>query len=79
MVATTFLFRKGGFDGENPKGFSGTVKAMEYGKYSSSKSVKTEYVIVYVNNNSAQTIISRSKRYIFWILLREPPIPEKYL
>lgn len=46
MVATTFLFRKGGFDGENPKGFSETVKAMEYGKYSSSKPVKTEYVIV---------------------------------
>jgi apolipoprotein D and lipocalin family protein len=80
-VATTFSFRKGGFDGErkvyHPKGFirdneSNAVWGMQF-----VWPVKAEYVIVYVNESYTQTIIGRSKRDYVWIMAREPQIPEK--
>jgi apolipoprotein D and lipocalin family protein len=80
-VATTFSFRKGGFDGErkvyHPKGFirdneSNAVWGMQF-----VWPVKAEYVIVYVNESYTQTIIGRSKRDYVWIMTREPQIPEK--
>lgn len=81
VVATTFTFNKGGFDGPlkeyNPKGFirddeSNAVWGMQF-----IWPIKAEYRIVYVDDDYSVTIIGRSKRDYVWIMARDPQIADE--
>lgn len=80
-IATTFTFRKGGFDGEeksyHPTGFvvdkeSNAVWGMQF-----LWPFKADYRIVFVNGDYSQTIIGRIKRDYVWIMARSPIISEE--
>lgn len=79
-IATTFTFRKGGFDGKlkeyQPKGFvldkkSGALWGMQF-----IWPVKADYRIVSLNEDYTQTIIGRQARDYVWIMARTPTIPD---
>ena len=79
-IATTFTFRKGGFDGEvktyRPRGFvydtqSNAVWGMQF-----VWPIKGDYRIVYLNGDYTQTVIGREKRDYVWIMARQPAIPD---
>jgi apolipoprotein D and lipocalin family protein len=78
-VATTFTFRKGGFEGPKktytPTGFvkseSNAVWAMQF-----IWPIKADYRIIYLNDDYSQTVIGRNKRDYVWIMARTPAIPE---
>lgn len=80
-VATTFVFRKGGFDGPrkeyNPKGFiknreSNAVWGMQF-----VWPIKGDYRIVYLAEDYSVTIIGRNKRDFVWLMARTPQIDEE--
>ncbi len=80
-IATTFRFRKGGFDGDiktyHPTGFveddgSNAIWGMQF-----IWPIKADYRIVYLNDDYTQTIIGRQQRDYVWIMARTPNIPEK--
>ncbi len=79
-VATTFTFRKGGFDGPEkvyrPKGFvrdaSNAVWGMQF-----LWPVKAQYLIVELDPDYRYTVIARSKRDYLWIMAREPRLDEE--
>jgi apolipoprotein D and lipocalin family protein len=79
-IATTFTFRKGGFDGErkeyNPRGFvkPGTGNAVWGMQFV--WPVKADYRIVWLAPDYSQVIIGREARDYVWIMAREPSIPE---
>ena len=79
-IATTFVFRKDGFNGKrkehNPKGFvldsrSNAVWGMQF-----IWPIKADYRIVYLTDDYSRTIIARNKRDYVWIMAREPTIDE---
>lgn len=79
-IATTFVFRKGGFDGPrkeyNPKGFvrdtgSNAVWGMQF-----IWPVKGDYRIVYLAEDYSVTIIGRNKRDFVWLMARTPQIDD---
>lgn len=79
-IATTFRFRKGGFDGKHkhytPTGFvrdneSNAVWDMQF-----LWPFKSEYRIVYLKHDYSVTIIGRSKRDYVWLMARMPSIPD---
>jgi apolipoprotein D and lipocalin family protein len=79
-VGTTFRFRKGAFDGPTreyePKGFvrdtgSNSVWGMRF-----VWPIKAEYLIAYLSEDYAQTIIARNARDYVWIMARAPTIPD---
>lgn len=77
-IATTFSFRKNGFDGKkkvyNPRGFvRDTSSNAEWGM----RFVwpfKADYRILHVNEDYSQTVIGRNKRDYAWIMARTPAI-----
>ena len=78
-IATTFTFRDGGFDGKlksyRPRGFvldkkSNAVWAMQF-----LWPFKSDYRIVYVNEDYSETVIGREKRDYVWIMARHPKMP----
>lgn len=79
-IATTFTFRKDGFDGEEkrytPRGFvrDGTGNAVWGMQFV--WPVKAEYVVAWVDADYAETIIARSARDYVWIMARTPTLPE---
>lgn len=79
-VATTFTFRKGGFDGErkqyNPRGFvrPGTGNAVWGMRFV--WPVKADYRIAWLAPDYSQVVIGREARDYVWIMAREPSIPE---
>jgi apolipoprotein D and lipocalin family protein len=79
-VATTFRFNKGSFDGPvkeyHPRGFvsedpSNAVWGMQF-----IWPFKTEYRIIYLNDDYTTTVIGRTKRDYVWIMARTPAMPE---
>lgn len=79
-IATTFTFRKDGFDGEEkrmtPTGFvldreSNAVWGMQF-----VWPIKADYRIVHVAPDYSTTVIAREKRDYAWIMARQPAIPE---
>lgn len=79
-IATTFTFRKDGFDGEQktytPRGFvrddgSNAVWGMRF-----VWPVKADYRIVWLDESYSQTVIGRNQRDYVWIMARTPAIPE---
>lgn len=80
-IATTFSFRKDGFDGErktyHPTGYvfdtqSNAVWGMQF-----IWPIKADYRIVHVNQDYTQTIIGRVKRDYVWLMARTPSISEQ--
>jgi len=80
-IATTFVFRKGGFDGKrkehNPVGFvtdtdSNAVWGMRF-----VWPIKADYRIVYLTDDYSQTVIARNKRDYVWIMARTPTIADE--
>jgi apolipoprotein D and lipocalin family protein len=79
-IATTFTFRKGGFDGESkkytPKGFvRDTVNNSTWGMQFIWP-VKAEFLISHLDEGYTQTIIARNARDYVWIMARTPAIPD---
>jgi apolipoprotein D and lipocalin family protein len=79
-IATTFTFRKGGFDGPvktyNPRGFildpaSNARWGMQF-----LWPIQAEYLIIYLKEDYSQTVIGRSKRDYVWIMARTPDMGE---
>ena len=79
-IATTFKFRKGGFDGPaktlHPRawvreGGNNARWGMQF-----IWPVKAEYLIAYVDDRYTQTIVARSARDYVWIMARTPQIPD---
>ena len=77
-IATTFSFRKGGFDGKqktySPRGFIRDPSSNAEWGMQFIWPVKADYRIVYVNDDYSQTIIGRNKRDYAWIMARTPTI-----
>lgn len=80
-IATTFTFRKGGYDGDlkkyTPTGFirdeeSNAVWGMQF-----IWPFKAEYRIVYLDTDYSLTVIGRNKRDYVWIMARTPEIPDE--
>ncbi len=78
-IATTFTFRKGGFDGKRkryqPTGYvrdtqSNAVWGMQF-----LWPFKADYRIIYLNADYTQTVIGRNKRDYVWVMARTPSIP----
>ena len=78
-IATTFRFNKGSLDGPvkeyTPRGFvrdrpSNAVWGMQF-----IWPFKSEYRIVYLNEDYSTTVIGRTKRDYVWIMSRKPAIP----
>lgn len=77
-IATTFVFRKGGFDGKrkehNPKGFVVDKKSNAVWGMRFIWPIKADYRIVYLAADYSQTVIARNKRDYVWIMARQPRI-----
>ena len=80
-IATTFVFRDGGFDGDekqyNPKGFVLDKDTNARWGMRFVWPIKADYRIVYLDEEYAQTVIARQKRDFVWIMARTPTIPEE--
>jgi apolipoprotein D and lipocalin family protein len=79
-IATTFTFRKGGFDGPakiyRPRGFvRDRATNAEWGMRFLWP-FTSEFLIVYLKEDYSVTVIGRSARDYVWIMAREPSIPE---
>jgi len=79
-VATTFTFRKGGFEGEkkayHPRGFirddeSNALWGMQF-----IWPFKGDYRIIYLDDDYSTTVIGRQKRDYVWLMARTPEPPE---
>jgi apolipoprotein D and lipocalin family protein len=79
-IATTFTFRKGGFDGPEkrytPRGFlvdgaPNAVWGMQF-----VWPIKADYRIAYLSDDYGQTVIAREARDYVWIMARSPSISE---
>src|SRR5512140_2441936 len=79
-IATTFTFRKGGFDGPpkrmTPRGFvtdrtSNAVWGMQF-----VWPIKADYRIVHLADDYSETVIAREARDYVWIMARSPSLPD---
>ena len=79
-VATTFTFRKGGFDGEkkvyHPRGYivdeeSNALWGMQF-----IWPFKGDYRIIYLDEDYTTTVIGRQKRDYVWLMARSPEPPQ---
>ena len=79
-IATTFTFRKGGFNGDEkvytPRGFVTDTETNAVWGMRFVWPVKANYRIVYLEPDYSITIIGRNKRDYVWLMARTPSIPE---
>ncbi len=79
-VATTFTFRKGGFDGPQkrytPKGFIVDTTTNATWGMRFIWPIKAEYLILDIAPDYSTTIIGRNKRDYLWIMARMPVLPD---
>ena len=79
-IATTFTYRKGGFDGKrkeyNPKAFIRDTESNALWGMRFIWPVKADYRIAYLSDDYSQTIIARQKRDFVWIMARTPSISD---
>ena len=79
-VATTFRFNKGSEDGPlkeyHPRGFIQDDKSNAVWGMQFIWPFKTEYRVIYLNEDYSTTVIGRTKRDYVWIMSRQPVIPE---
>lgn len=80
-IATTFVFRKGGFDGKRkvhtPVGFVKDTETNALWGMQFIWPIKADYRIVYLDEDYTQTVIARQKRDFVWIMAREPQISDE--
>ncbi|NIV18913.1 MAG: hypothetical protein GWN47_11155 [Woeseiaceae bacterium] len=80
-IATTFTFRKDSFDGKqkeyNPKGFVLDTETNARWGMRFVWPLKSDYRIVYLDDDYTQTVVARQKRDFVWIMARTPAIPEE--
>lgn len=79
-VATTFRFRKGGFEGDlktfHPTGYildrkSNAIWGMQF-----IWPIQADYRIVFVDESYSRTVIGRTARDYVWLMARTPDIPD---
>ena len=79
-VATTFTFRKGGFDGPQkrytPKGFIVDTTTNATWGMRFIWPIKAEFLILDLAPDYSTTIIGRTKRDYLWIMARAPVLPD---
>jgi len=79
-IATTFTFRKDGFDGElktyTPRGFVEDRRSTAVWGMQFVWPIKADYRIVWLDEAYSQTVIGRDKRDFVWIMARQPTLPE---
>jgi apolipoprotein D and lipocalin family protein len=82
-IETTFMFRKGGFDGPErvyrPRGFVKPNTGNAHWGMRFIWPIRADYRIVYLDEAYQQTIIGRQRRDFVWIMARTPSIPESDL
>lgn len=80
-IATTFVFRKDGFDGEektfHPKGFVTDTETNAVWGMRFVWPIKADYRIVYLREDYSLTVIGRNKRDFVWIMARTPTISDE--
>ena len=80
-IATTFVFREDGFEGEekryHPKGFILDTDTNARWGMRFVWPIKADYRIVYLDDAYTVTIIARQKRDFVWIMARTPTIPDE--
>ena len=80
-IATTFVFRKGGFDGKRkvhtPVGFVKDTETNALWGMQFIWPIKADYRIAYLTEDYSQTVIARNKRDYVWVMARSPQIPEE--
>lgn len=80
-IATTFTFRKDSFDGKqkeyNPKGFVLDTETNARWGMRFVWPLKSDYRIVYLDDDYTQTVVARQKRDFVWIMARTPTIPDE--
>jgi apolipoprotein D and lipocalin family protein len=78
-IATTFTFRKDGFDGEkktyNPRGFVENTETNALWGMQFVWPFKGDYRIIYLDEDYSTTVIGRQKRDYVWLMTREPSPP----
>jgi len=79
-IATTFTFRKDGFDGKlkeyNPKGFVLDTNTNAHWGMRFVWPIKADYRIVYLDDDYTRTIVGRQARDFVWIMARTPTISD---
>jgi apolipoprotein D and lipocalin family protein len=79
-IATTFKFRKDGFDGKekehNPKGFVTDTQTNAVWGMRFVWPIKADYRIIYLDEDYSVTIVGRNKRDFVWIMARTPHIAD---
>lgn len=79
-ISTTFVFRKGGFDGKekryHPTGFVSDKSTNAVWGMRFVWPIKADYRIVYLAEDYSLTVIARNKRDFVWIMARTPTIDE---
>ena len=79
-IATTFTFRKGGFDGKRkeytPTGFVLDEETNARWGMRFVWPVKADYRIVWLDEDYTETVIGRQDRDYVWIMARTPEIPD---
>lgn len=79
-IATTFTFRKDSFDGKpkmyKPRGFVRDTESNATWGMRFVWPFKSDYRIVYLDDEYSQTIIGRQSRDFVWIMARTPSISE---
>jgi apolipoprotein D and lipocalin family protein len=82
-VATTFTFNKDGFDGElktyRPTGFILDRSTNARWGMQFIWPIKSDYRIVYLDDDYQLTVIGRVKRDYVWVMSRKPQISEEAL
>lgn len=79
-IATTFTFRKDGYNGElkvhRPRGFvvDGTGNAVWGMQFV--WPIKGDYRVIYLDENYSTTVIGREKRDYVWLMARQPELPD---
>lgn len=80
-IATTFTYRKDAFDGKlkeyNPKGFVTNTETNALWGMRFIWPLKSDYRIVYLDDDYSTTIIGRQKRDYVWLMARTPSISEE--
>ena len=80
-IATTFTFRKGGFEGEEkrytPRGFVGDDPSNAIWGMRFIWPIKADYRIAHLDDDYSETIIARNKRDYVWIMARTPEISDE--
>jgi apolipoprotein D and lipocalin family protein len=80
IVATTFSFREGGFEGEHktyrPTGYvldreSNAIWGMQF-----IWPIQADYRIIFVDDSYSQTVIGRTARDYVWLMARTPQLSE---